>query len=173
MMLSNELLLLMPLILVFTLGYLAQTTGLCMVRGVNELKQGNPVFLLAILLSGTFSWVAVLCSFYLDIPVHLKIYSANVWIAVGGLIFGFGTAFNQGCGVSTLSKLSRGDLKMVATILGWLIGWSLLAKLQLNFKSSQLPSPAIIEYSILLILSIVICIWVLLGDARRKKLWLV
>jgi len=171
MMLSNELIVLVPLIIVFFLGYLAQTTGLCMVRGVNELKQGNPSFLLAILLSGTLSWVAVLYAFYFDIAIHFKIYSANIWVALGGIIFGLGTAFNQGCGVSTLSKLSRGDLTMIATLLGWLIGWSLLANLSINFTPKQLAMPSEVEYSLLLVLSLVLSIWVLLGDSRRKKLW--
>ena len=170
-MLNDVLLLLLPLTIVFLLGYLAQTTGLCMVRGVNELKQGNPAFLLAILLSGTLSWVAALYAFYFDIAIHFKIYSANVWVAIGGLLFGLGTAFNQGCGVSTLSKLSRGNLKMIATIIGWLVGWSLLANLAINFKPKQLPLPSNIEYFILLVMSIAVSIWVLLGDSSRKKLW--
>lgn len=171
MLLNNEFNVVFPLIIVFFLGYLAQTTGLCMVRGVNELKQGNPAFLLAILLSGTLSWVAALYAFYFDIAIHFKIYSANTWVALGGLLFGLGTAFNQGCGVSTLSKLSRGDLTMIATLLGWLIGWSLLAYLQINFKPKQLVMPSDTEYSLLLVLSIVLSIWVLLGDSQRRKLW--
>ncbi len=51
-------LLLGALILIMLLGNLAQTTGLCMVRGVNEWLNGNPIFLLAILLSGVWAWVA-------------------------------------------------------------------------------------------------------------------
>lgn len=170
-MLSNELIVLAPLSIVFFLGYLAQTTGLCMVRGVNELKQGNPAFLLAVLLSGAFSWVAAFYAFYFDIPIHFKIYSANIWVVFGGIVFGLGTAFNQGCGVSTLSKLSRGDLKMVATIIGWLVGWSLQANSPINFTPKQMAMPDDVEYSLLLVISIVLSIWVLLGDLRRKNLW--
>jgi len=59
-MLNDVLLLLLPLTIVFLLGYLTQTTGLCMVSEVNELKQGNPAFLLAIILSGTLSGVTAL-----------------------------------------------------------------------------------------------------------------
>ncbi len=140
-------------------------------RRLNELRQGNPAFLLAILLSGTLSWVAVLYAFYFDIAIHFKIYSANIWVALGGILFGLGSAFNQGCGVSTLSKLSRGDLKMIATIIGWLVGWSLLANSSINFTPKQLSLPAEIEYSILLGISIILSIWVLLGDSLRKKLW--
>jgi len=171
MVFSNPAIVVFTLTLMFMLGYLAQTTGLCMVRGVNELKQGNPTFLLAILLSGTFSWLAVLYAFYFDIAIHFKIYSANIWVAAGGILFGLGTAFNQGCGVSTLSKLSRGDLTMIATLLGWLIGWSLLANLSINFTPKQLAMPSEVEYSILFVLSIAVSIWVLFGDSRRKKLW--
>jgi uncharacterized membrane protein YedE/YeeE len=171
MLLSNTLILLAPLTIVFFLGYLAQTTGLCMVRGVSELKKGNPTFLLAILLSGILSWVAAFYAFYFDVPIHFKIYSTNIWIAVGGILFGLGTALNQGCSVSTLSKLARGDIKMVATILGWLVGWLLLTKLHLNFTSTQFELHSLIEYSILVVISAALSIWILFGDQQRKKLW--
>jgi hypothetical protein len=54
----------LALICVGSLGYLAQTTGLCMVRGVNEWKSGKPEFLLAILSSGALAWAAMLYSHY-------------------------------------------------------------------------------------------------------------
>lgn len=171
MALTSPSMLILSLTLVFLLGYLAQTTGLCMVRGVNELKQGNPAFLLAILLSGTLSWVAALYAFYFDIALHFKIYSANLWLAIGGIVFGLGAALNQGCGVSTLSRLSRGELKMFATILGWLVGWVLLANLAINIKPMQLALPSELKYSILLLISISLSMWVLWGNTARKKLW--
>jgi uncharacterized membrane protein YczE len=106
------------LLLVCIIGYLAQFIGLCMVRGVNELKKGKPEFLIAILFSGVLSWVAMVFTSFADIPTNFKTFEVNIWFAVGGLLFGFGTAFNQGCGVSTLGKLTRGDSKMIFTILG-------------------------------------------------------
>ncbi|MEH6629137.1 MAG: hypothetical protein V7739_22110 [Motiliproteus sp.] len=109
---------LVALLLIALLGYLAQTTGLCMVRGINEWLGGNPMLMLAILLSGVWSWVAASASYYSGFSAPFKVFEANGWFALGGLLFGLGTAFNQGCGVSTLSKLSRGNLQMSATLEG-------------------------------------------------------
>ncbi|KGJ90475.1 YeeE/YedE thiosulfate transporter family protein [Thalassotalea sp. ND16A] len=165
------LLLVCALILVCTIGYLAQTTGLCMVRGVNEWKNGNPAFLLAILLSGVLAWVAGLFSYLLNIPLTVNTYAASVWFAIGGIIFGLGTSLNNGCGVSTLSKLSRGDLKMIATIIGWLVGWTILSYWQPGIDIIEISLPTNVIYGVLLFTSIVIVIWALKGDKARKKLW--
>jgi len=169
---AETMLLAIALILVCVIGYLAQSIGLCMVRGVNEWKSGNPEFLLAVLFSGVLAWVAVLCSSYFAIPSPFRTYEANIWFAIGGIIFGFGTAFNQGCGVSTLSKLARGDSKMLFTILGWLIGWTILAHWNPSTNHIKLFLPTDITLGILISLSIVLLIWAFIGDKKRKRLWL-
>jgi len=38
----------MALVLIASLGYLAQTIGLCMVKGVNEASKEKPMFLMLI-----------------------------------------------------------------------------------------------------------------------------
>jgi len=131
----------LTLLLVCIIGYLAQFIGLCMVRGVNECKKGKPEFLIAIIFSGVLSWVAMVFTSFVDIPSNFKIFEINIWFAIGGLLFGFGTAFNQGCGVSTLGKLTRGDSKMIFTIIGWLVGWTILA----NWNPSISPNKFIIH----------------------------
>jgi hypothetical protein len=50
--LDNIMSLPISLLLVCIIGFLAQSIGLCMVRGVNEFKSGKPEFLLALLLRG-------------------------------------------------------------------------------------------------------------------------
>lgn len=158
--------------LVCIIGYLAQFIGLCMVRGVNELKNGKPEFLLAILFSGVLSWVAMLFTFFADVPTNYKTFEANEWFAIGGLLFGFGTAFNQGCGVSTLGKLSRGDSKMIFTILGWLIGWTILANWNPSISHNKLMISSDITLGVLIALSIGLFVWAFFGDKERRKLWL-
>jgi uncharacterized membrane protein YedE/YeeE len=153
------------------LGYLAQTTGLCMFRGVKEFKCGNRGFLIAVLLSGVFSWVAVVFAHYFQMPLQFITYDASPWFLLGGFLFGLGTALNQGCGVSTLGRLSRGDLKMLATLLGWLAGWTILAKWQPTIPMSQMDIPQNLSFGSLLVGSILLSIWVLRGDTARKKLW--
>tara|TARA_B100000809_G_C15010976_1_gene484935 strand:- start:633 stop:1097 length:465 start_codon:yes stop_codon:yes gene_type:complete len=123
------------LLLVCIIGFLAQSIGLCMVRDVNEFKRGKPEFLLALLLSGVLAWIAMIYANYFGINTNFKTYEANSWFAIGGVIFGFGTAFNQGCGVSTLSKLSRGDSKIIFTILGWLDNFGTMASFHQSYKT--------------------------------------
>jgi len=160
------------LLLVCIIGYLAQFIGLCMVRGVNELKKGKPEFLIAILFSGALSWVAMVFTSFADIPTNFKTFEINVWFVIGGLLFGFGTAFNQGCGVSTLGKLSRGDSKMIFTIIGWLIGWTILASWNPSITHNKLIISPDITIGVLITLSIALLVWALFGDKERKKLWL-
>ncbi|WNC70799.1 YeeE/YedE thiosulfate transporter family protein [Thalassotalea psychrophila] len=164
-------LLLVAVILVCFIGYLAQTTGLCMVRGVSESMKGNYEFLIAILLSGVLSWVAIVVSNVYGTPIDIPAYSANWWFALGGIVFGLGTALNQGCGVSTLSKLSRGDLTMLITILGWLLGWSILSYWQPTIELIEIFHNERIVTGSLIVLSVVIVIWAMLGDSKRKRLW--
>jgi hypothetical protein len=159
------------LILICILGFLAQSIGLCMVRGVNEWKAGNKEFLLAILFSGVLAWVATLFAHYADIPLKFRAYQINGWFLFGGFIFGIGTAFNQGCGVSTLGKLARGDTKMIATIVGWLVGWTILAHWHPTIDLIKKPLPDNITYLLLMAGSLVIITWAALGNKQRKVLW--
>lgn len=157
---------------VCTLGYLAQTTGLCMVRGVKEFKSGNREYLLAVLFSGTLAWVAGVFSYATDIQVHYSTYALSVWFVFGGFIFGVGSSLNTACGVFTLGKLIRGDFRMVLTVIGWLIGWSILAYWAPDKKFVKIDSlPGNINTLLLIIESLLIVIWVCFGDKKRKKLW--
>ncbi len=165
-------LLTIALILVCILGFLAQSIGLCMVRGVNEFNRGKPEFLMALLLSGVLAWIAMIYASYFDIQPQFKTYEANQWFAIGGVIFGFGTAFNQGCGVSTLSKLARGDSKMIFTIAGWLIGWTILAQWSPSTNHIKLFLPTNITLGILISISVALLVWAFLGNNQRRKLWL-
>lgn len=118
------------------IGYLAQSTGLCMVRGVNDWMNGRRARLLAIL--GTGFWV------YLYFPLinpdetalHLQRHAPHWGFLFGGLIFGVGAAANGACSVSTASRLSSGDLRMIFTMVGWLAGWLLLVFSGVHFSYS-------------------------------------
>jgi uncharacterized membrane protein YedE/YeeE len=169
---GNIMLLPVSLLLVCIIGFLAQSIGLCMVRGVNEFKSGKPEFLLALLLSGDLAWIAMIYGNYFGIHTNFKTYEANSWFAIGGVIFGFGTAFNQGCGVSTLSKLSRGDSKMIFTIIGWIIGWTILAQWNPTTNHIKLFFSTNITLGILVSISIALLIWAFTGEKKRKNLWL-
>lgn len=158
---------------VCALGYLAQTTGLCMVRGVREFKSGNREYLLAVLFSGTLAWVAGIFSYTTNFPLYYTTYSLSAWFILGGFIFGVGSSLNAACGVFTLGKLIRGDFRMVLTVVGWLIGWSILAYWSPDKKLVEIDSlSGNINISLLVLESLLILIWVFFGDKKRRKLWL-
>lgn len=159
------------MILMASLGYLAQTSGLCMVRGVNEAAKGKPMFLFAILLSGTFAWLAMLIVYFSSGESVFISYQASWFSVFGGFLFGLGAAVNSGCGVSTISRLARGQLVMLATVLGWLIGWVLFATLITKIEISQYPLPNNVHYIGLLGLSVVLMVAMFRFDSENKKLW--
>ena len=159
------------LLVVATIGYLSQTTGLCMVRGMKEWMGGKPRFMAAILVSGIFAWVAGMLSGLLGSDPPYQRIAFNSWFAVGGLLFGAGAAFNQGCGVSTLGRLSRGELGMLTTILGWLTGWYLLDRWGPSAQAQFMEPTGMLTFGILAACSLVMVVWLWRGDASRRKLW--
>ena len=163
--------LLTSIIIAASLGYLAQTTGLCMVRGMKEWMNGRPRFMAAILVSGVFAWVAGMLSGLLgsDPPYQRMAFSG--WFAIGGLLFGAGAAFNQGCGVSTLGRLTRGELGMLTTILGWLLGWYVLDRWGPSSQAHFMEPPGVLTFGILAACSVALVVWLWRGDASRRKLW--
>ncbi|MET2946701.1 YeeE/YedE thiosulfate transporter family protein [Vibrio owensii] len=130
------------------------------------------MFLLAITLSGTLCWMAVGFAYFFDEGRHFTAFQPTLYSALGGFLFGLGAAFNSGCGVSTVSRLARGELVMVSTILGWFIAWV--------FFSSLLPSsvigreislPYLYRYTALIGLSILLVVFVWRLEREDKVLW--
>jgi len=107
------------------IGFAAQVTGLCLVRGVSDWSRGQRLRLLAILSSGFWIYFYMPLA-HLDLAtLHLAGYGFHWAFLVGGVIFGLGAALNGACSVSTATRLSSGDISMVFTIAGWLLGWLL------------------------------------------------
>ena len=84
-------LLLFILLLVGTIGFIAQYIGLCMVRGVKEAASGKPVFLLAIVLSGTLAWILAIVGPVIGIEAIFKANPISLAVILGGL-YGFSDA---------------------------------------------------------------------------------
>lgn len=129
------------LILALLIGYLAQVTGLCLVRGVNDLMQGRPLRIFAIVTSGF--WFCAYLPFLDDTEIQrLLVRHEFHWTyLVGGLLFGLGAAANGGCTVSTVSRFSRGDFAMLFTMMGWLAGWILWESSGIEFHPQTLGPP--------------------------------
>jgi len=160
------------LILIANLGYLAQTTGLCMVKGVNQAVKGKPMFLAAILFSGSFAWLPLLLANFTIAHSMPLSHQATWFAAIGGLLFGFGAAANHGCGVSTVSRLARGEMVMLATILGWLTGWILLASFISTVESSVYVLPQHMYLIGATLLSILLVLALFRFNKENRRLWL-
>jgi len=160
------------LILIAGLGYLAQTTGLCMVKGVNQAVKGKPMFLAAILLSGSFAWLPLLLANFAIAHSMPLSHQATWFAAIGGLLFGFGAAVNHGCGVSTVSRLARGETVMLATILGWLTGWVLLASVISKVESRVYILPQHMYAVGAGLLSILLVFALFRFNKENRTLWL-
>lgn len=153
------------------LGYMAQDTGLCLVRGVNEAKVGQPAMLASILLSGVLLWLFVPLAAGLHRSIPFARYAVDPLFIVGGLVFGIGAAINGGCAVSTLSRLSRGDSRMALTMIGWPIGWSLWMAAMPSAKHTALPGPGTGAATSTIGIALLVSIWALSGPAQRRRHW--
>lgn len=129
-------------VLVFSalIGFFAQITGLCMVRGVGDWMDGKPIRLLAILSTGFWVYLFFPLMDPVDIPLHLQPYKLHWGFLLGGFVFGIGTAVNGACSISTVCRLSSGDFRMMLTIFGWLGGWLLLEYSGIRFGYSRLAT---------------------------------
>lgn len=143
-----------------------------MVKGVNQAVKGKPMFLAAILFSGTFAWLPL---FFADFSMAHSMPSSHqvTWFsAIGGLLFGVGAAVNHGCGVSTVSRLARGEMVMLATILGWLMGWILLASFIAKVESYVYVWPQHMYLIGAALLSILVVLALFRFNKENRKLWL-
>jgi hypothetical protein len=160
------------LLLIGILGYLAQSIGLCLVRGVDEATKGKPAFLIAILCSGSFTWLVAMLAGYFDLsPVFIS-FELSFYAVLGGMLFGIGATFNNGCGVSTISKLARGNLVMLVTVLGWFIGWYILTLFMPDIQIIHYDLPIFWQYGFLIFSSVIILFFMLFTSKCNKRLWL-
>ena len=119
-------------LIIAIIGYIAQRIGICLIRGIGQAIDGDPALLLAILLSGCWLWIYFFVSNYFGWANNLPRYAYHPIFLIGGFIFGIGAGINQACSVSTMNHLTRGNLSMMMTMVGWAIGWTLWMGLSLQ-----------------------------------------
>ncbi|MGF1786413.1 YeeE/YedE family protein [Photobacterium swingsii] len=160
-----------PLFLALAVGYLAQRTGLCMVRGTHELWAKRPAFLLTILLCGFWFWLILPSDMTLPESFSHQRYSVTLTFLIGGFCFGLGASLNGGCSVSTISKLARGHYHMLATISGWVVGWCGLSSLPLVLDYPAIPAVTTPSLSVVIVLfTLVALIFFIVPTERRAIL---
>lgn len=108
------------------IGFAAHRASLCNVRAVSELMFEGRSQMLSSLMQAVL-WMTTLTGtmvFFGLIPSPVWMRMPLSWAWAGGLFFGVGAALNGGCSLSTLTRLADGDLGMLATLAGFLLGVS-------------------------------------------------
>lgn len=143
-----------------------------MVRGVQELLAKRPGFLATILCCGFWFWLVTPSAIDDDISFAMNRHSVSVPFVFGGLLFGFGAAINKGCSISTISKLSKGHYHMLATVIGWLLGWLFLASIPMSFDYVPLAPIASPSITVTVILFVLIALIMFRIPQQRRPILL-
>lgn len=77
-----------------------------MVRGVKEATKGAPMFIFAIVFSGSLAWVSMGLGAVIEGRQLSTAFWPSLFLLFGGFLFGVGAAINSGCGGSTVSRLA-------------------------------------------------------------------
>ena len=77
-------------------------------------------------------------------PAAASIRTPFLFALVGGFVFGVGAALNRGCSLSTLQRLADGEMSMLVTLAGLVLGvasFSYLGRTQSAYHSTLFWSP--------------------------------
>jgi uncharacterized membrane protein YedE/YeeE len=107
------------------LGFAAQRASICNVRAVAELIGARTGYMLASIAKSVLWVVVITIPFLWFMPAAAASLGGwrLSWISLlGGLLFGIGAAVNGACAFSTLARLADGQLAMLGTLTGFLVG---------------------------------------------------
>ena len=107
------------------LGFAAQRASICNVRAVAEVIGSRTGYMLASIAKSVLWVVVVTVPFLWLMPGAAAALGGwrLSWISLlGGLLFGMGAAVNGACAFSTLARLADGQLAMLGTLAGFLLG---------------------------------------------------
>jgi uncharacterized protein len=115
------------LVCVLLIGFAAHRASLCNVRAIAEIMTDGTAHMLGSLVQAVL-WMATLTGVIvlgLGLTPPPSIARTPIgWALAGGLLFGIGAAVNGGCSLSTLHRLVDGELGMLATLAGFVVGVS-------------------------------------------------
>jgi hypothetical protein len=114
-------------ILAGVVGFAAHRGNLCSVAAVKEILTTRRALMLASF-AKTALWVAgitLLVTWAKPVDVAQPGgWTLSLLTIAGGIIFGVGATVNGGCAISTMTRLGAGELGMVVSLAGFLIGAS-------------------------------------------------
>ena len=124
--------LIIGILCVIGIGFIAHRVGICLVRAVKLSLAGHPSLLVAILFSGLWVGAYSVIANINAWPQPFDRFAINPLFILGGFIFGVGSSVNQGCSISTLHHLARGNISMLFTMAGWFVGWCVWVSLSVT-----------------------------------------
>ncbi len=121
----NVLILSLAAVLAGVIGFAAHRASLCSVHAMAELLTTRRAFMFASFVK-TSLWVVgvtLLVAWTLSADfVQMSGLKLSLLTICGGALFGVGATVNRGCAFSTLTRLGAGNLGMVASLAGFLVG---------------------------------------------------
>jgi len=108
------------------LGFSAHRAGICTVKAVAEvLTTRRAHFLWSFAKTALWVMAAAALAGALALTPGWRHWPLSAASVAGGVVFGLGAGLNGGCTFSTLSRLTDGNLNLLATVLGWPVGLAL------------------------------------------------
>jgi hypothetical protein len=167
--------LILSCVLAALLGFAAQRASICNVRAVAEVLGSGTGYMLASIGKSVLWVILITFPFLWLMPSAAGSLGGwqLSWISLlGGLLFGIGAAVNGACAFSTLARLADGQIAMLGTLGGFLLGifaFELLAGAGLLFPP---PRGAPLVGSVLaaagLMSALVLALW---GVYEAGRLW--
>jgi uncharacterized membrane protein YedE/YeeE len=131
-------------ILAGILGFAAHRASICTVRAVAEMTHSGTGYMLVSIIKSAL-WV-----FAITIPVFLLVpqtalgitgWQLTVTALFGGLLFGIGSGLNGACAYATMARMVDGEVGMLLTVVGFVIGVLLFIVL-VGAGTVSRPTPA-------------------------------
>ncbi|USG62579.1 YeeE/YedE family protein [Sneathiella marina] len=121
------------------IGFSAHRASLCSVRAVEELLTTRRGFMLASFVKSSL-WVmgaTLLITLFVPVDVMMTVgKELSLLTLVGGLLFGVGATINGGCAFSTLTRLGGGNIGVLLSLVGFVVGAALLELIPMGPFSS-------------------------------------
>ena len=150
------------------IGFAVHRASLCNVKAVAELLTTRRALMLGSFFK-TVLWV-VAATIVIDFFVSpgstwpVQVWGLGIGSLAGGFVFGVGAALNGGCALGTIGRLGNGDLRMLVTLIGLVIG---LVGASYSQVRRWLPLPESVDLSlsmqpvVAIVLTAVLSLWVL------------
>lgn len=155
------------ILLAAVIGFAVHRASVCNVKAVAELLTTRRGLMLGSFLK-TVLWViaaTIAIEFFLGpgSTWPLQLWGLGISSLAGGFVFGVGAALNGGCAFGTVGRLGNGDLRMIVTLFGLVVGLTGAGHFQI---SGWFPLPEgvdrglSIQPAVVIILKAVLSLWV-------------